>query len=287
MKIKITSKCDRGKVRLENEDAFIACTNLEQQVWTDVSTNDFEPLGDCGALLVVADGVGGANAGEIASEIAIKQTKRCFALDEVKKTMEEQSFENLMAQAILEADNAIVEASLKDMATKGMGTTIVMAWVIGEKAYVAWCGDSRCYIYNPRKGLRRISKDHSLVQELIDKGELTEENAVMHPDSNVITRGLGDLDTDNEPETITFDIIPGDMLLLCSDGLCGYCTDKAILRQLNRHSTNLDTCVEHLYDMAMKQGGLDNITIALLSIIDDNANRPPNPPFWKRILGWM
>lgn len=287
MKIKITSKCDRGKVRLENEDAFIACTNLEQQVWTDVSMDDFEPLGESGALVVVADGVGGANAGEIASEIAIKQTKRCFALDEVKKTIEEQNCEKLMLKAIKEADDAINEAVLNKLEFMGMGTTIVMAWVLDGKAHVAWCGDSRCYLFNPKRGLRRISNDHSLVQELIDKGELTEENAVMHPDSNIITRGLGDLDTDNEPETITIDIITGDMLLLCSDGLCGYCTDKAILRQLNRHCTDLDTCVERLYDMAMKQGGLDNITIALLSIIDDHANRPPKPSFWKRVLDWM
>ena len=121
MKIKIASICDHGKVRLENEDAFIACANLEHPLWTDTSTSDFDPLKENGALLVVADGVGGTNAGEMASTIAIEQTKRCFSPDEVKKALEEQGFEKLMVQAIKEADNAIKEAVSKNLDTMGMG----------------------------------------------------------------------------------------------------------------------------------------------------------------------
>lgn len=139
--------------------------------------------------------------------------------------------------------------------------------------YIAWCGDSRCYCFNPNSGLRLLTKDHSLVQELIDKGEIKCEEAFNHPDNNIITRCLGDVDADPEPEILTYKICEGDIFLLCSDGLCGYCKDSLIEKTMYRNYKNMELCQKALLKNALDTGGQDNISIVLCATLPLNSTK--------------
>ena len=150
--------------------------------------------------------------------------------------------------------------------TLGMGTTIVICWLLKDLVYVAWCGDSRCYIYNNESGLKALTTDHSWVQELVDRGDISEEEALHHPDNNIITRGLGDFDRNAIPDIITHPITSNDIILLCSDGLCGYCDNQTIESIVKEHQSNLNRCCNKLINTALKSGAEDNITIALASL---------------------
>ena len=156
----------------------------------------------------------------------------------------------------------------------GMGTTIVISWIWDNKAFVAWCGDSRCYRYRPTEGLRCLSHDHSYVQELVDAGSITATEAFHHPDSNLITRGLGDFDLKDIADIVVTDLQPNDLLILCSDGLCGYCTDDEIASVLHEKFVDIDAICEELLNLSLAAGGYDNIAIVIASVIDDNANMP-------------
>ena len=173
--------------------------------------------------------------------------------------------------------------------TSGMGTTLVLCWIIGGKAYVAWCGDSRCYIYNPKNGLTQITKDHSYVQEMVDKGELRAEDAFMHPDGNIITKGLGDFDVDESsvPDIITIRVKSNDLLLLCSDGLCGFCKKAEIENVLDQNYTEIHRCGDELLQIALDAGGYDNITIALASVIADNEIQPHKLSFLEQVEAFI
>ena len=119
-----------------------------------------------------------------------------------------------------------------------------------------------------------MTKDHSLVQELVDRGEISEKEAFVHPDNNVITRGLGDVESQSTPEIISYSLSSNDIIMLCSDVLCGYCTNKAIERMLDKNSNDITKCRDELMKLALDAGGYDNICIALASLIDDNQNVP-------------
>jgi serine/threonine protein phosphatase PrpC len=157
-----------------------------------------------------------------------------------------------------------------------MGTTIVMAWILGDKAYVCWCGDSRCYVLNKQHGLIQLSKDHSYVQELVDKGELSPELMHDHPLSNVITRCLGDVDNRANPETRIYQLHNGDIIMLCSDGLCGICHDDEILDTMIKFHEDPMECKNELISAALSAGGYDNVTIALANIQTDE--KPEEEP---------
>ena len=173
-----------------------------------------------------------------------------------------------------------------DADTGGRGASIGICGVVGEKAHVAWCGDSRCYVHHPEAGLRRLTKDHSLVQELVDKGEITEDEAFNHPDNNIITRGLGDFQTQAKADIITYDLHPNDTILLCSDGLCGYCADPDIEKTINSHYVDASLCRDKLLNQALDVGGYDNIAIVLASVIGDNDEKPAElkPSILKSLL---
>ena len=147
-----------------------------------------------------------------------------------------------------------------------MGTTVVMAWVLNDKAYVCWCGDSRCYVLNKQHGLIQLSKDHSYVQELVDKGELAPELMHDHPLSNVITRCLGDVENRANPETRIFQLHHGDCIMLCSDGLSSLCHDSQILDTMIEFHDNPLDCKNELISAALSNGGYDNVTIAVCNI---------------------
>ena len=271
MRIEIVAKTDIGKEREQNEDAFIICPDLAHPTWElDKAQVD---LGPFGTLLAVADGMGGANAGDVASGLAVETLKRCFYVPEIAEAVvtEEQSLDFLQ-KSIKAADEVIKRQIRERPETMGMGTTIVVCWILKDKAFIAWCGDSRCYVFNSKSGLRALTKDHSYVQELVDKGELTEKEAFFHPDGNIITRGLGDFDVEIVPEIISCPIRIGDVLMLCSDGLCGYCTNKDIENTMRSHSSDVSDCCNALMKMALDAGGYDNICIAMASVGNEKGN---------------
>ena len=291
MKIKIIATTDTGKERTNNEDTFIICPDLFEQDWDQNETPSFIPCGKYGSLLVVADGMGGTNAGEVASEIAIKSFRSSFSKVHIEESLNSNDIDGLIQDCIKNADEAINKRILEDPDTLGMGTTIVVCWIIDNVAHIGWCGDSRCYVFNPFSGLKQLTKDHSLVQELVDKGEISEKEAFTHPDNNVITRGLGDVDSSSAPEIINYSLSSNDIVLLCSDGLCGYCNNRAIEKVLGKNSIDLRKCCDELMKLALDTGGYDNICIALASIISDNQCEPFSPTiiqkfFWyiKRLL---
>ena len=174
----------------------------------------------------------------------------------------------------MKADEAINRKAWEDPDTVGMGTTIVICWIVGKKAHIAWCGDSRCYLFNPQKGLKSLTKDHSYVQELVDQGEISEQEAFNHPDSNIITRGLGDINSQSTPDIISHPLEANDVLLLCSDGLSGYCKDNDIEHILQDNYLDIDCCNDQLLQLALQAGGHDNICLVLASLIDDNQDAP-------------
>ena len=275
MNIKISAITDVGKERTNNEDAVLVCPDLEKQNWGETGSEDYLALGKYGAMLVVADGMGGANAGEIASSIAVDTAKNYFSQKRLSENeISEKTAYSLLLDAITLSNKAIMNHVETDPDSIGLGTTIVITWVIDRKAYIAWCGDSRCYCYNPKNGLRQLTKDHSYVQELVDKGEITAKQAFNHPDSNIITKCLGDVDAVTEPDMITYEIKDGDVLLSCSDGLCGYCDDKSIEKVLLNNFDNLTLCKDNLLKLAMNAGGQDNITIALCATLPDSQQTP-------------
>lgn len=284
MKIKIAAITDTGKERTNNEDAFIICPDLSKQVWTLNETPTYIQLNEYGAILVVADGMGGTNAGEVASSIAVESIRESFSRDNIELVISNNTIEDFLRNCIIEADELINKRISNDPETAGMGTTIVVCWIFKSTAHIAWCGDSRCYVYNAFNGLKQLSKDHSLVQELIDNGEITEKEAFTHPDNNVITRGLGDVNTYSQPDITSYPINPNDIILLCSDGLCGYNTNKEIEHILNTNSTDIINCRQELLKLALDTGGYDNICIALASLISNQQSVPQVPTIIQKIL---
>lgn len=276
MKIKIASRLDIGKQRENNEDALAYCANLSDHKWCEDDMAAYLPLGENGALAVVADGMGGANAGEVASSISIQTIRATFTIDRVSAAVKggEETIKSLLLEAIKQADTAILQRIATDDGTQGMGTTIVVCWIVAGKAYIAWCGDSRCYSYHPAKGLKALTHDHSWVQELVDKGEITPEEAFSHPDGNIITRGLGDFGSEVNPDFVVHPVKGNETLMLCSDGLCGYCIDRAMETCMDQNHTDTSMCCQSLLQQALDAGGYDNISIITISLISDNQEQP-------------
>lgn len=266
IKIRISATTNVGAVRKNNEDNYIVCQDLSQAEWTQ--GDDFAALGSLGSLLVVADGMGGANAGEVASAIAIDTIRQLF-LPEMIATVKDDDhlIQQFMKDAVTTADLAILEQSKADKSKEGMGTTLIIAWILNRRVYICWCGDSRCYLFrSATNAMYRLTRDHSYVQELVDRGELHPDLAFDHPMSNVIMRCLGDSDRRADPETRICELQNGDTLLLCTDGLCGLCRDQEIADLLSEHVGNLDVCCNELIAAALSAGGHDNVTVALASL---------------------
>ena len=270
VKIKLAAGTNVGLVRQNNEDNFVVSSDLGTSEWLIPQAGPYADLGEFGALLVVADGMGGANAGEVASAIAVETIQEKFSPEQLKDVNnDDKDIQEFMKEVVKEADLNIYNHSKEDASTRGMGTTIVMAWILGDKAYVCWCGDSRCYVLNKQHGLIQLSKDHSYVQELVDKGELNPELMHDHPLSNVITRCLGDVERRAEPETRIYQLHNGDIIMLCSDGLCGICHDDVILDTMIKYHEDPMECKNELISVALSAGGYDNVTIALANIRTD------------------
>ncbi len=279
IKFRLAAKTDVGLVRTNNEDNFQASSDLskDQMRWIN---NEVCTLGDKGALIVVADGMGGMNAGEVASELAIETVREYFSPErltaDVLKTR--YTIEKYMNDVIVAADAKIKAEAARNPETKGMGTTIVIGWILDGKLYVSWCGDSRAYVYNPEAGLHQISKDHSYVQGLIDKGSLTREEAFDFPDSNIITRCLSDGSTKAKPESLLkpYELCDNDIIMLCTDGLSGMIRDEEIEAIMHANEQNMDILVDELIAAACEAEGSDNITICLCQVLECGKESDPN-----------
>lgn len=261
---RMAARCEAAG-RPNNEDNYQLDDNLSDNSWGFTADAEVS-LGEKGALLVVCDGMGGMNAGEVASDVAVKTIKEWFTTDKLTDAAIAAPCKYI-ASAIVAADAAIKAHSKTNPDTEGMGSTIVLAWLLEQKVYVGWCGDSRCYRFNPAYGLERLSHDHSYVQELVDAGKLTEELAFDHPNNNIITRSLGDPRGAAQPDTKEFDLYNQDIILLCSDGLCGTLRDNEIAELILQHQTSMQECRDALWDADEAAGWTDNTTIALAQII--------------------
>ena len=266
-------------LRDNNEDNFTLCPDLTRNQWTmPADHQQTMELGERGCLMVVADGMGGQNAGEVASAIAIDTVQKMFAPECLTDPMlaKPSAIKAYLKKVVTEADLNVKEYSKSHPEAEGLGSTIVMAWVIGCKAYVAWLGDSRAYGMVPGQGIRRLSKDHSYVQRLVDAGALTDIEAMNHPNSNVITRSLGDMSQKAKADVEEYALEDDEIILLCSDGLCGVCTDDEIADVIKGTSGDLQECKERLMEAALDNGGSDNITIALMHMFID-GEKPAIP----------
>ena len=166
---KMTAATNVGLVRTNNEDNFIVNPDLTAPEWLVPSEPDaLIPLGKNGCVMVVADGMGGMNAGEVASDLAVRGIRKSFGdvVDFSKITDSSSHIETFMKKAIVSADSDIKKKVKEDPSTEGMGTTIVMAWVLGNVVHVAWCGDSRAYLFNRQSGLSRLSLPDSVQREI-------------------------------------------------------------------------------------------------------------------------
>jgi protein phosphatase len=235
---------DTGRRRRRNEDSYVC-----------------DP-----PLFAIADGMGGAQAGEVASQLAASSLQRSAHAS----PFDEQN----VTQLIQDANRSVYERQRDDESTSGMGTTMTVALVDGEIAHIGHVGDSRGYLVRDHK-LEQLTEDHSLVGELIRSGRLSPEEAEVHPHRSVITRVLG---TDPEVDVDAFSIEtrPGDLFMLCSDGLTSMVDDARILEVIEEHRGDVDATAKALVAEANRSGGEDNITVVLFSIaaIDDTIELP-------------
>lgn len=268
---RLTAGTHVGCVRTNNEDNFIINEDLSQSDWfIPQDTSQVLNLGPEGAILVVADGMGGLNAGEVASAIAVDTLKQTFLDSNLKKVSKSaKSIEKFMHDIVVKADTSIKNHVKEHPETQGMGTTLIFAWIHGGTVHLMWCGDSRAYIYNNiDANLIRLSKDHSYVQQLVDEGKLSPELAFDHPNSNIITRCLGDFQDKAKPDYRNYSLKKGDIILLCSDGLCGLCRDEEIKQILDQTCSDIEQCKLQLIQGALNAGGYDNVTVALFETVN-------------------
>ena len=217
------------------------------------------------SLLSVISAIALFNA---SSAIAIDTVQEMFSPDKLPANVIEKpdTIKQFLKKVVSECDIRIKHKAKEDSSTAGMGSTIVISWLVNDKLYIAWLGDSRAYSFVPKKGIARLSKDHSYVQQLVDARAITEDEAMDHPNSNVITRSLGDTSQKAKADVIECDVEDGQIILLCSDGLCGVCKDEEIGGIIEEECSDLQKCKECLTTASLAAGGSDNITISLMQI---------------------
>jgi protein phosphatase len=261
-----------------NEDSFLLCRDLDKQQWL-FETNETVSLGRFGSLITVCDGMGGMNAGEVASALAVDAVKAWFSRDRLTNEIATNTTvaRRFLAEAITTADRHIKQEAASNAEKAGMGSTIVLAWLIGDSVHIGWCGDSRAYRFNPATGLERLSHDHSYVQELVDAGCLQPDLARLHPNSNIITRSLGDSGKDVQPDIATFTLCRGDTLLICTDGLHGVLDDSEIEATIKNNCRDMRICRDALLKASQEAGWTDNVTLALCHVVSGGAKPTGRP----------
>ena len=233
------SATDVGRKRKINQDSIFASDR---------------PVGNLPNLYIVADGMGGHNAGDFASRYVVNAVREFIAKSREKNPVK------LLSEAVRLANSGILKEADEHEEMYGMGTTIVAATVVDQYVYIANVGDSRLYLYDGE--LSQVTKDHSLVEEMVRLGEITEEDARVHPDRHIITRAVGAAPELNV-DIFDFQLPPDATILMCSDGLTDMVADDEIRRILSR-SEGLEEKVKLLLDAANGNGGKDNIAVLMI-----------------------
>jgi PPM family protein phosphatase len=267
--LEIASCTDAGIVRSHNEDSIVADASI--------------------GLVVLADGMGGYNAGEVASGMAtsVIATEMHQALAERKAAEVDGATgqplgPRLLLEQIAKANKSVYQASQAQPQYAGMGTTLVTALFYNNGVTFAHIGDSRGY--RLRDGaLTQVTKDHSLLQEQIDSGLITPEQARYSNHKNLVTRALG-IDPEVDAEITQCEALPGDIFLLCSDGLNDMVPDEDIGMTIHTLSSNLKLAAQQLVQLANDNGGRDNISVILVRVLQDYA---ASRGLVSRILGWL
>ena len=241
--ISVGFKTDKGNLRSCNEDSLFL---LPEQ-----------------NLYIVADGVGGHNSGELASRMAVGYMAQYAAIHPVSAVSSKKELKKYFQECFSGANELIHSKSLEEEGNSGMATTTVLCYLDSDDCYVVNVGDSRAYLV--RDGvLRQLTEDHTLVQDMLRSGLLSKEEAMTHPDRNMITRAIGGDET-IEPDFYRFRTYPGDVILLCTDGLYGEVSADRIL-SLSSEYTSMHKLAKTLVDEANEAGGKDNISVVCIRI---------------------
>ena len=236
------AKSDVGKVREMNQDAYY------------ISDSSSEVK-----LYLLADGMGGYNAGEVASRMAVESAKDYIHKHFAKNKDSKEKLEALLKDAIEYANSVVYKKAQSKEDLRGMGTTLDVCLIYNSRIYIGHVGDSR--VYRIRKEfMRRLTKDHSYVQTLVDDGTITKEEAYSHPKKNMLTKALGCVQT-VEPDVYTKTFIKDDIILMCSDGLTNMIREENIYEIIKQDKEN---AIENLVKQANDNGGLDNITVVII-----------------------
>jgi len=279
MIIELYAKSDVGRVRRGNEDNFLVLDLSTEQTWTG-SDNITAPerltkfnLGEKGLVLVVSDGMGGALAGDVASRMAVDSVREMLTGSDVDESCDSDlDLVECLKNATVYANLAIHMRSQEDSRCAGMGATFTGAAVKGNTLDLVQVGDSRGYVI--RKGqIRLATKDQSLVQQLVDVGQISESEAETHMFRNVILQALG-AQSEVTPVTGKIRIKQGDLVLLCSDGLSGKLRAEDIQRIVTGNNGDLAKACDALVQEANDRGGEDNITVVLARFLGDDLEAP-------------
>ena len=271
---RVKTAAGEGPARLLIESAGLSDVGLRRK-----SNEDSFAISDDQTLLIVADGMGGHAAGEVASRLAVESIERHISgSDPRKEPTVPASFRSpsgdeaglppparRVLNAIRLANQEIVRSVRKDSSMRGMGTTVVIALIHGSRAFIGSVGDSRAYLVRDGN-LRQLTSDHTLVNEQVRAGALSTQEARRHPARNILTRAVGSQE-DVEPDLVEQDLRPGDMLLLCSDGLTTMVEDADILKTVLAHADDPQTACRALIDLANERGGDDNVTVVLARLL--------------------
>ena len=245
--MKIYAMTDVGRKREVNQD-FVYVTD--------------KPVGPFPNLLVVADGMGGHKAGDFASKYTVKVLH-----EELEKTVLKKP-EEILKEIVITANHELIKAAQSDVKLEGMGTTLVVATVIGNTLYFSNVGDSRLYLINDK--IKQISKDHSLVEEMVRLGGIKAEEAKNHPDKNIITRAIG-VKEDVEADIYEYRLRKGDIILMCTDGLSNMVEDEELFH-IVQGGRDIVESAESLVETAKENGGTDNIGIVLVDPFADEVS---------------
>jgi protein phosphatase len=257
---KIGMITDIGKVRKIDEDSILAA---DLSFGINSESEKF-------LLLAVADGMGGAAKGEEASKIALNTLTKTI----IPELFGSLSFTELLENGIKNANQEILDYTTNNPESSGMGTTTVCAVIKGNDVHLANVGDSRAYVIS-KDEIRRVTKDHSYVQALIDEGQITEEEAREHPQKNVITKAVGIMES-VEPDTMKLALDTDESLLLCCDGVIAHLTDEDIHKIICNTNDPQNAC-QQIVDLANKRGGSDNISLIILSSKNNDVASDESP----------
>ena len=265
MRLKFSGQTNVGRVRPHNEDAFSVVELDQRRSWVPGAVPGIIEVGEGRVLLAVSDGMGGEQAGEVASALTV-----AFLENELRDQADRTSAATSLVTAVKRANHAVWQAS-QERGKEGMGATLTAVLIHGQCAYIAEIGDSRAYLVRGSR-IVQITRDQSLVQQLVDIGSLTAEEAERSPYRNLILQAVG-----KSPEVHValgrLALRRGDQLVLCSDGLSGKLRDSEILGIMSRASDFAGACAQ-MITLANQRGGEDNITVILAEVTGDELSLP-------------